>query len=348
MALEGFLQEFGLADILQLIYFQRKTGILNIEGKVDNIDLSFINGNISGLKSHRRPESSRIGKILIKRGLITQKDLDTAIEMQKNEGIKIGNIFVKHGLVSKEAFMEIVHGQIIDTIVQIFTWKEGKYQFDPQGVPADKEMPINLDTQHLLMDGLRIVDEWSVIEGKLDLNTVYKRVGEPDPDELNDIEKEVLSLIDDDNDVITIINISDSGDFDTSKALISLEKKELIEPIVLQPLRAEAVSAERISEYPFYFVIAGVVLIVLIFIFKGGFDAFKVFEQARTSFGIERLKTHLDIYNITNGRYPQSLEVVTNEKDPWGGIYIYKPADKGFTLFSSGPDGVEGTDDDVY
>jgi hypothetical protein len=30
MALEGLLQEFGLADILQLIYFQKKTGVLNI------------------------------------------------------------------------------------------------------------------------------------------------------------------------------------------------------------------------------------------------------------------------------------------------------------------------------
>ncbi len=58
MALEGFLQEFGLADILQLIYFQRKTGILNIKGKLDSIELSFINGNIAGLKSQRRSEGS--------------------------------------------------------------------------------------------------------------------------------------------------------------------------------------------------------------------------------------------------------------------------------------------------
>jgi len=33
MALEGSLKDFGLADILQLIYFQRKTGVLVLDGK---------------------------------------------------------------------------------------------------------------------------------------------------------------------------------------------------------------------------------------------------------------------------------------------------------------------------
>ena len=35
MALEGSLREFGLADILQLLYFQRKTGVLVLEGRMD-------------------------------------------------------------------------------------------------------------------------------------------------------------------------------------------------------------------------------------------------------------------------------------------------------------------------
>ncbi len=348
MALEGFLQEFGLADILQLIYFQRKTGILNIESKIDRVELSFINGNITSLKSQRRLESNRLGKILINRGLIDQKDLDTAIEMQKTEGIKIGNIFVKYDLISKKVLTEIIQGQIIDTIVQIFTWEEGKYKFVPQEVPVDKELPISLDTQHLLMDGLRIMDEWSLIETKLNLNTIYKQVREPEPDELSDVEKETLRLIDDDSDVSTIINISDCGDFETSTAIIFLEEKGIIEPVVVQPFKEGKIITTKRLGYPFYIAMLGVALIILIVVFKGNFDASKVFKEARASFNIERLKTHVDIYSAINGWYPKSLEILTKRKDPWGRPYIYNSTESGFMLFSSGPDGIEGTDDDVY
>lgn len=347
MALEGVLQEFGLADILQLIYFQRKTGILNIKGKLDSIELSFINGNIAGLKSQRRSEASRLGKILIKRGLVGQKDLDTAIEMQKTEGIKLGNIFVRHGLVTKEALAEIIQGQIIETIVQIFTWKEGRYEFIPEEIPVDKELPIYLDTQHLLMDGLRIVDEWSLVEGKLDLNTIYKQVSEPDPGELSEIEKEALSLIDDETDVSAIINISYSGDFETSKAIISLEEKGIIEPIVVQPLEEDKAGV-RTLDNQFYAVILGVILLIVIFAIKGNLDAYKIMRNFSSGFVIENITSEIDIYKIKKGKYPQSLEIVTKEKDQWGHPYIYLPSDRSYELFSAGPDGIAGTDDDVY
>ncbi len=37
MALKGSLEVFGLADILQLIHFQRKSGILTLEGDKDKV-----------------------------------------------------------------------------------------------------------------------------------------------------------------------------------------------------------------------------------------------------------------------------------------------------------------------
>jgi hypothetical protein len=348
MALEGFLQEFGLADILQLIYFQRKTGVLNIEGKMDRVKLNFINGNIVSMESQRRIESNRLGKILIKKGLIDQRDLETAIEMQKAEGIKLGTIFIKHGLISKENLIEVIQEQIIESIVQIFAWKEGKYEFVPRDVLVDDELPISLDTQHVLMDGLRIVDEWSLVEGKLDLNTIYRRARGPEPNELISIEEEVLGLIDGDSDVSTIINVSYSGDFETSKALISLEEKGIIEPIVVQPLeKKKVVAASRLGR-PFYPVIFGVIFIILAVLFKGNVDAFKIFKDTRNSLKMERLKETIDIYQAVNGRFPPGIEVITDKKDPWNKPYIYRVTEEGFTLFSSGPDGVEGTEDDVY
>ncbi|RPJ04296.1 MAG: DUF4388 domain-containing protein, partial [Deltaproteobacteria bacterium] len=172
VALEGSLRDFGFADILQLIFFQRKTGVLTIEGRMDKVKLNFIDGNIVGAESKRRMEANRLGKILVKKGLLGEETLQGLLREQKSTNAKLGNLLVRRDLVDKEQVEEILVGQIRETVVQIFNWKEGAYEFTPQAVPADKDVPVSIDTQHLLMEGLRIVDEWTLIEGKITLDVV--------------------------------------------------------------------------------------------------------------------------------------------------------------------------------
>ena len=52
MALEGTIKDFGLADILQLIGIQRKTGILVLEREGENVELKFLDGNVVGGSTH--------------------------------------------------------------------------------------------------------------------------------------------------------------------------------------------------------------------------------------------------------------------------------------------------------
>ncbi|MEJ2683222.1 MAG: DUF4388 domain-containing protein [Candidatus Sulfobium sp.] len=125
MALEGSLTDFGLADILQLIYFQRKTGVLTLEGKMDSVKLLFVEGNITGAESRRRNEDNRLGKILLKKGLIGEEDLKAALNEHRNTGTGIGKVLITRGLAEKQTIIEIIEGQITETVIQLFGWKEG-------------------------------------------------------------------------------------------------------------------------------------------------------------------------------------------------------------------------------
>ena len=49
-------------------------------------------------------ERKKIGEILIENGLISQQQLDEALEEQKLTGEKVGDIMIKKGWLSKEAF----------------------------------------------------------------------------------------------------------------------------------------------------------------------------------------------------------------------------------------------------
>ncbi|MET0405181.1 MAG: DUF4388 domain-containing protein, partial [Cystobacter sp.] len=54
MALTGTLKDFGIADILQLIGQQQKTGVLALTHKDDSVHVAFKDGNIVKAESAHR------------------------------------------------------------------------------------------------------------------------------------------------------------------------------------------------------------------------------------------------------------------------------------------------------
>lgn len=348
MSLEGILEEFGLADILQLIYFQKKTGMLNVESGSDEVVISLIDGNIVGLESKNRIEEAKLGRVLIKKELISADNLETAIEIQKKEKVKLGIVFLRRGLVSQDILTEAIQNQITEAVARLFAWTEGRYKFLPGDVSMDSELPVSIDTQHLLMDGLRTVDEWALIDGKLDLNAVFKLDEEPASGQLNEAEADILNMIDGESDISTIITVSKWGDFDTSKALISLKEKGIISPVVSAPLLEEKKASLKISERFVRMAVLSITTLILLFALIGGIFDLKVFRETSVVTNLELIKNRTDVYRVTNGRYPEKLDELGGGEDPWGRPYVYRLKDDGFIIFSLGRDGIEGTDDDVY
>ena len=348
MALEGSLTDFGLSDILQLIYFQRKTGILKLEGKGDKVSLMFIEGNIGGAESKRRMEDNRLGKILLKKEHIKEKELEAALDEQRKTGVHLGNILIRNGLVNKEIIQDIVQGQITETIIQLFGWKQGTYEFTAQKVTQDKELPFLLDTQHLLMEGLRIVDEWSVIQGKITLDSVFKRTDTPA--ELTKNEMAISSYVDGENDVSTIIDLSGQDNFEVSKTLLSLLEKGFIETVEVAPvITKELASVKGPSLNIFGYLPYLAVILSLCFSLGGLFiqkDGY--FNNFNASKKIDALRVKVETFKLEHGAYPSTLAQITQTKDIWGRPYIYRTKDDSFYISSAGADGIEGTKDDIY
>jgi hypothetical protein len=350
MALEGSLKDFGLADILQLIYFQRKTGALSLDGRMDRVKLFFIEGNIVGAESKRRLEDNRLGKVLVKKGLIRDEDLTEVLEEQRRSGIRLGTALIQKRLVEKETIREIVHNQITETVLQLFSWKQGTYEFTAQGVPQDKELPFSLDTQHLLMEGLRIVDELAEIKDRIGLDTLFARTSAEGAG-LEEEEKEILNLVDGENDVSTIVDLAGKDNFEVSKTLISLLEKGLIESKKAAPVVSAAASgaAEKapsvaLSFFPYLAVAASLILSCgVIFVQKD--DTMKIFSAAKM---VSELRFRVEGYKLQHTTYPQTLAALTEAKDPWGSPFVYRVSEKSFTLKSAGPDMTEGTKDDIY
>jgi len=84
---------------------------------------------------------------------------------------------------------------------------------------------------------------------------------------------------------------------------------------------------------------------------------------ARANVDIANISTALDLYELDNGKYPDSLDTLLKKTeddkgpylkrkpiDPWKKQYKYKSPGTHFDdydLYSLGPDGQEGTNDDI-
>ena len=94
------------------------------------------------------------------------------------------------------------------------------------------------------MEGLRIVDEWSVIQGKITLDSLFcKRIDSPEG--LTEEEREIFNYVDGENDVSTIIDLSGQDNFEVSKTLLSLLEKGFIKTAEAAPVITEEHAAGK-------------------------------------------------------------------------------------------------------
>lgn len=167
MALKGTLKDFGIAEILQLIGQQAKSGVLHLESRDDVIHIAIAEGNVVRAESSGRKARERLGNMLVRAEIITADELAYALEAQKRSLRRLGDVLVQLNLVSKQDLREMTALQTTETIFRLFHWKSGTYEFEPGDVEWDRETVTPLRAESVLMEGFRQVDEWPLIRRKI-------------------------------------------------------------------------------------------------------------------------------------------------------------------------------------
>ncbi|MBL8934641.1 MAG: DUF4388 domain-containing protein [Archangium sp.] len=250
MALKGTLKDFGIADILQLIGQQQKTGVLSLTNKGESVNVSFKDGNIVRAESTSRNRKDLIGTMLVAANLITEAQLEFALETQKRTLQRLGDVLVGQGSVTLEKFRSMVALQTSETLFKLFGWKSGTYAFEANDVEAETAFT-PLRAESVLMEGFRRVDEWPVVKKRITSDAMtFEKIKELPPPALEkddfdaalddafaeekkeinkgefqsvgDNERRVYEVIAPGRTVTRIIELSMLGEFETSKALCNL------------------------------------------------------------------------------------------------------------------------------
>jgi hypothetical protein len=167
MALRGTLKDFGIADILQLIGQQTKTGVLVLRDRGREVNIVFDQGSVVHAESSTRNDRDLIGRILVRGEVITEPQLAEALQLQRRTLKRLGDIFVDMGILTWQQVREFHHYQTTEIIYRLFLWKSGTYEFEAGEVTYDKEIATPISAENLLMEGFRQVDEWPIIRKKI-------------------------------------------------------------------------------------------------------------------------------------------------------------------------------------
>src|SRR6059058_4799575 len=265
MALEGTLKDFSLADIFQLIGLQRKTGVLTLRAKDDTVTVTFLDGKVVGADSLSHRLENRLGHVLIRSELLTQDQLNRALEIQKETLQRLGFILVHYGIITIDALKQALQLQIMQIVFRLFRWKDGDYHFSQETtIEYDRDYVVPVSAESILMEGARMIDEWPIIEKRIrSYDMVFRKkltdqeivvVGAEEADEvdfdasdstsgrrrrpiisdkirISREEKTIYDMVDGTMTVRDVMEMSKFSEFDTAKALYELLTRDLIEEV---------------------------------------------------------------------------------------------------------------------
>ena len=135
------------------------------------------------------------------------------------------------------------------------------------------------------MEGLRILDELSIIKDRITLDTLLMRKGS-DISSLTEDEREVFTCVDGENDVSTIIDLTGMDSYLVSKTLLSLMEKGLVDaqeaaPVIPSEGSAEGKKTGTALKYLPYLAVAASLILSFVVVFMQKDDTLKVFDASK-------------------------------------------------------------------
>ena len=322
MALEGQIKVFGVADIIQLISQQQKTGVLCVQKELGvKAEINFLKGNITGAKPTEYKTSCPLGEMLVSAKLLSPENQKKSLDEQEKTFEYLGQILVRDGLATSEIVERALITQIYETAYDVLQWNEGTYFFEQKNIVLDSNLPNPVPVESMLLDVLRMVDEWPELEKQFSsFDVMYHHVPGTSGEDLDDEETIVYRLVDGKTTIQEIINRGLLGRFSTVKALIDLNRRGYVESI--KPDN-NGVAKKGVFNFmrlikPFSYM-ASFLLLASAFVFFVSspnsflpFTDFEVFNQTITNSylknqNVSRVKKALEMYRMKEGPYPEKL-----------------------------------------
>jgi len=334
VALRGNLKDFGIADVFQLVGQQRKTGILELtDGKGRQVQLRFDHGAVVSASPAESGAQESLGDMLVRCGFLTRQQVEELRAECGPSGQSLPRLAVARGLITERELEEVEDLRTRETIFAVLRWADGSFDFRAQDVFHSRRLETLLGAEQILMDGLRMMDEWQSFADLVPSeDTVFEKVGSFEAyreqagreigRRLANAEQ-VFALVDGRLKVRRIIDLSLLGSFDATRALASLHEAGVIAPVDnsrLQKLRRR--TGPRVLPRPdvrsWVAALLPIALLAWLVVtihergaapWPAGVYGIRAtaLDLVRDGYATLRVRHALEAYRLTNGQWPARL-----------------------------------------
>jgi DNA-binding response OmpR family regulator len=245
-ALAGDLGIVRVADVLSLLAAQQQSGVLDTSRDGSRVRVYFTHGRVDLATAAGVAEEFLLGRYLVEDGILQRSDLTAALaeERKREEPRLLGEALAARGLVTEAHIAQASRRQTSALVHEILRWNRGRFAFT---AGRDHPDPVRsashaLAVDRLVVEGLRRIDEWRIIEREIhDFDEVFVREEDKlsalGPGKLLRDEIAVAHLVDGKNTVKDIVYLSKLGSFDVCRILYRLLISRLVRrrvpPVVL-------------------------------------------------------------------------------------------------------------------
>jgi hypothetical protein len=217
--LAGDLAAFPLADFLGFVHQARMTGTLTVLAGGGSRSVSFRDGRVSGSASEVRGE--RASEVAVRMG------------------------FPGDGTLPVNERWRIAREQVTAIFHAVLTARDGVFYL-VQGEDEPAGPALSLDTQAVLMDAVRRIDEMELFRGRIPGADLFLRRREPrEPVALEAEEERLLALVDGRRRVLDVAREAHLSEFDATKILYRLAEAGYLEATSESPGRTAAADRSR-------------------------------------------------------------------------------------------------------
>jgi len=125
--LNGNLKSLDFPVILQILSSANKTGVLHLYQAQEVRKIYFREGKIVAANGR---EALRLGQIGCGKGIISQEQLQSALEEAKKTERLMGEVLLALQYVTEDSLKKLVRHQIREIVLEIFLWTDGNLNIE--------------------------------------------------------------------------------------------------------------------------------------------------------------------------------------------------------------------------
>jgi Domain of unknown function (DUF4388) len=202
--IKGYLSEYSLTEVFQMIEQRKQSGMLKIEVDNDSVKtplsnhyLWFQGGRVVAVAQNQY--QTTLLTLLEQRRWLESGTINSIMSMVQQLDQPLGTYLKYQGLVSAEQLKLLFQSQVIQPVCNLFKLTNARFSFDPHTPQVKAEMTgLNISSTELILLGLRALRDWSHLVSKLPDSTsaLRKRIDLPPTYKLDRDEHALWKLAD--------------------------------------------------------------------------------------------------------------------------------------------------------